>query len=137
MQEPGVYVLEAMNASVHDRASQPVAAQTDRFLSGERLRWAECTRVAPPCKRNRGEMLQAFDEFKERFHNSPEQLSQDQRCHKKRARLNVYLKQVFGHHRHANVGRTFGQNYFDWRISVVACEAWYSRDLMRSSELLM
>ena len=100
-----VYVLEAMAASVHD--SFCVGPQSDRFLSGERLRWAECTRVAPPCKRNRGDMLQDFDEFKERFHNSAEQLSQDQRCHKKRARLHVYLKQVFEHHRYANVGRTF------------------------------
>ena len=43
-------------------------------------------------------MQLAFDEFKERFHNSPDQLSQDQRCRKKRSRLNAYLKQVFGHH---------------------------------------
>ena len=42
-------------------------------------------------------MQLAFDEFKERFHNSPDQLSQDQRCSKKRSRLNAYLKQVFGH----------------------------------------
>ena len=42
-------------------------------------------------------MKLAFDEFKDRFHNSPDQLSQDQRCRKKRSRLNAYLKQVFGH----------------------------------------
>ena len=42
-------------------------------------------------------MQLAFDEFKERFHNSPDQLSQDQRCSKKRSRLNAYFKQVFGH----------------------------------------
>ena len=42
-------------------------------------------------------MQLAFDEFKERFHNSSEQLSQDQWCRKKRSRLNAYLKQVFGH----------------------------------------
>ena len=41
-------------------------------------------------------MQLAFDEFKERFHNSPDQLSQDQRCSKKRSRLNAYFKQVFG-----------------------------------------
>ena len=43
-------------------------------------------------------MQLAFDEFKERFHNSPDQLSQDQRCSKKRSRLNAYLKQIFGPH---------------------------------------
>ena len=42
-------------------------------------------------------MQLAFDEFKDRFHNSPDQLSQDQRCSKKRSRLNAYFKQVFGH----------------------------------------
>ena len=42
-------------------------------------------------------MQLAFDEFKERFHNSPDQLSQDQRCSKKRSRLNAYFKQVRGH----------------------------------------
>ena len=41
-------------------------------------------------------MQLAFDEFKERFHNSPDQLSQDQRCSKKRSRLNAYFKQIFG-----------------------------------------
>ena len=33
----------------------------------------------------------------DRFHNAPDQLSQDQRCSKKRSRLNAYFKQVFGH----------------------------------------
>ena len=42
-------------------------------------------------------MQLAFDEFKDRFHNSPDQVSQDQRCSKKRSRLNAYFKQVFGH----------------------------------------
>ena len=42
-------------------------------------------------------MQLAFGEFKERFHNSPDQLLQDQRSSKKRSRLNAYLKQVFGH----------------------------------------
>ena len=42
-------------------------------------------------------MKLAFDEFKDRFHNSADQLSQDQRSSKKRSRLNAYLKQVFGH----------------------------------------
>ena len=83
MQGPGVYVLEALAAD---------AAERD-----ESDRWAECIWVAPPRNRNRSEMQLAFDEFKERFHNSPDQLSQDQRCSKKRSRLNAYLKQVFGH----------------------------------------
>ena len=39
-------------------------------------------------------MQLAFDEFKERFHNSPDQLSQDQRCSKKRSRLNGYFAAV-------------------------------------------
>ena len=42
-------------------------------------------------------MKLAFDEFKDRFHNSADQLSQDQRSSKKRSRLNAYFKQVFGH----------------------------------------
>ena len=42
-------------------------------------------------------MQLAFDEFKERFHNCPDQLLQDQRCSKKRSCLNAYFKQVFGH----------------------------------------
>ena len=125
MQGPGVYVSEAMAASgasepavvhsdasqhavvhigasqpavVHNGASQPVVAETEGFLSGERARWAECIKVAPPRNRNRSEMELAFNDVKERFYNSPDQLSQDQRCSKKRSRLNVYLKQVFGHH---------------------------------------
>ena len=53
--------------------------------------------MASPRNWNRSEMQLAFDEFKERFHNSPDQLSQDQRCSKKRSRLNAYFKQVFGH----------------------------------------
>ena len=83
MQGPSVYVLEALAADAAER--------------GESDRWAECIWVAPPRNRNRSEMQLAFDEFKERFHNSPDQLSQDQRCSKKRSRLNVYFKQVFGH----------------------------------------
>ena len=94
MQGPGVYVLEALAAK---ETSQPVAGENPRFLSGERARWAECLKVASPRNRNRSEMQLAFDEFQERFHNSPDQLSQDQRCNKKRSRLNAYLKQVFGH----------------------------------------
>ena len=39
-------------------------------------------------------MQLAFDEFKDRFHNSPDQLSQDQRCNKKRSRLNGYFAAV-------------------------------------------
>ena len=81
-------------AAVHNGALQP-----ERFLSGERLRWAECTNVAPPRQRNNREEIEAaFNDFKERFYNSPDQLSQDQRPHKKRSRFNCYLKQVFGHH---------------------------------------
>ena len=83
MQGPSVYVLEALAADAAER--------------GESDRWAECIWVAPPRNRNRSEMQLAFDEFKERFHNSPDQLSQDQRCSKKRSRLNAYFKQVFGH----------------------------------------
>ena len=83
MQGPGVYVLEALAADAAER--------------GESDRWAECIWVAPPRNRNRSEMQLAFDEFKDRFHNSPDQLSQDQRCSKKRSRLNAYFKQVFGH----------------------------------------
>ena len=83
MQGPSVYVLEALAADAAER--------------GESDRWAECIWVAPPRNRNRSEMQLAFDEFKDRFHNSPDQLSQDQRCRKKRSRLNAYLKQVFGH----------------------------------------
>ena len=83
MQGPGVYVLEALAADAAER--------------GESDRWAECIWVAPPRNRNRSEMQLAFDEFKELFHNSADQLSQDQRCNKKRSRLNAYLKQVFGH----------------------------------------
>ena len=83
MQGPRVYVLEALAADAAER--------------GESDRWAECIWVAPPRNRNRSEMQLAFDEFKERFHNSPDQLSQDQRCSKKRSRLNAYFKQVFGH----------------------------------------
>ena len=83
MQGPGVYVLEALAADAAER--------------GESDRWAECIWVAPPRNRNRSEMQLAFDEFKDRFHNSPGQLSQDQRCSKKRSRLNAYFKQVFGH----------------------------------------
>ena len=83
MQGPSVYVLEALAADAAER--------------GESDRWAECIWVAPPRNRNRSEMQLAFDEFKDRFHNSPDQLSQDQRCSKKRSRLNAYFKQVFGH----------------------------------------
>ena len=83
MQGPSVYVLEALAADAAER--------------GESDRWAECIWVAPPRNRNRSEMQLACDEFKDRFHNSPDQLSQDQRCSKKRSRLNAYLKQVFGH----------------------------------------
>ena len=83
MQGPGVYVLEALAADAAER--------------GESDRWVECIWVAPPRNRNRSEMQLAFDEFKGRFHNAPDQLSQDQRCNKKRSRLNAYLKQVFGH----------------------------------------
>ena len=83
MQGPGVYVLEALAADAAER--------------GESDRWAECIWVAPPRNRNRSEMQLAFDEFKDRFHNSPDQLSQDQRCNKKRSRLYAYFKQVFGH----------------------------------------
>ena len=83
MQGAGVYVLEALAADAAER--------------GESDRWAECIWVAPPRNRNRSEMQLAFDECKDRFHNSPDQLSQDQRCSKKRSRLNAYLKQVFGH----------------------------------------
>ena len=54
--------------------------------------------MAPPRKRNREEVEAAFNEFKERFYNSPDQLSQDQRSTKKRSRFHCYLKQVFGHH---------------------------------------
>ena len=43
---------------VHNGASQP-----ERFLSGHRLRWAECINVAPPRKRNREDIEAAFDEF--------------------------------------------------------------------------
>ena len=45
---------------------------------------------------NRGSVEDLFA-WLDRFHNSPDQLSQDQRCNKKRSRLNAYLKQVFGH----------------------------------------
>ena len=83
MQGPSVYVLEALAADAAER--------------GESDRWAECIWVAPPRNRNRSEMQLAFDEFKDRFHNSPDQLSQDQRCNKKRSRLNAYFEQVFGH----------------------------------------
>ena len=43
-------------------------------------------------------MQQAYEDFKQRFFNSAEQLLQDQRCHKKRSRMQAYLQQVFGHH---------------------------------------
>jgi len=83
MQGPSVYVLEALAADAAER--------------GESDRWAECIWVASQRNWNRSEMQLAFDEFKDRFHNSPDQLSQDQRCNKKRSRLNAYFKQVFGH----------------------------------------
>ena len=65
MQGPSVYVLEALAADAAER--------------GESDRWAECIWVAPPRNRNRSEMQLAFDEFKERFHNSPDQLQADLR----------------------------------------------------------
>ena len=43
---------------VHNGASQP-----ERFLSGHRLRWAECINVASPRKRNRGDIEAAIDAF--------------------------------------------------------------------------
>ena len=85
---------------VGSRMTPPVA-ERDRFLSGdsgETARWAQCTIIASPRQRSRSEMQQAYEDFKQRFHNSAEQLLQDQRCHKKRSRMQAYLQQVFGHH---------------------------------------
>ena len=40
----------------------------------------------------------AFEDFKLRFDNVVDQLSQDQRSARKRKRIHAYLTQVFGHH---------------------------------------
>ena len=43
------------------------------LLSGQHSRCAECINVAPPRKRNRQNIEAAFNDFKQRFHNSPVQ----------------------------------------------------------------
>ena len=55
-------------------------------------------RTEIPRKRNPEEIKAAFEEFKLRFHNFLEQLSQDQRSARKRKRMHEYFTQVFGHH---------------------------------------
>jgi len=60
-------------------------AAPDRFWSGEAARWTECIKVAPPRQRNHTEMEQAYEDFKLRFDNFVDQLSQDQRSATKNA----------------------------------------------------
>jgi len=49
-------------------------------------------------KRYPEEIKAAFEDFKPRFDNFVDQLSQDQRSARKRKRIHAYLTRVFGHH---------------------------------------
>ena len=89
------------------RSSIQSPVSTWRFSTPVRLVYSSPTSLGahPPLprteitrKRNPEEIKAAFEEFKLRFHNFLEQLSQDQRSARKRKRIHAYLTQVFGHH---------------------------------------
>ena len=63
-----------------------------------RLRIAERQAEEHHRKRYPEEIKAAFEDFKPRFDNFVDQLSQDQRSAIKRTRIHAYLTQVFGHH---------------------------------------
>ena len=111
MQGPGIYVLQTMpgdhdvdsgsGRGFHSSAAQPASSAAQPGSSAAQLAnykvwcWAECQKVAMPCKRNREEMIAAFEDFKRRFFDLPEQKSKDPE--KKRSRLNAHMEAVFGH----------------------------------------
>ena len=61
-------------------------------------RWAECQKIAAPRRRNKKEMLSAYQEFKDSWNRSSEQRGKSHG--EKRSHLNAHLEQVCGH-RHA------------------------------------
>ena len=93
MQGPGIYVLQTMpgdhdvdsgsGRGFHSSAAQPASSAAQPGSSAAQLAnykvwcWAECQKVAMPCKRNREEMIAAFEDFKRRFFDLPEQKSKD------------------------------------------------------------
>ena len=103
---------------MHNNIGSALKEKARRIMADAVLDGVQTTRVASRCdistpkvgtatqlsnpsgkwylEENRGSVEDLFA-WLDRFHNAPDQLSQDQRCNKKRSRLNAYLKQVFGH----------------------------------------
>ena len=86
MQVPGIYVSQAMAAvveAINNSAAQPVSSSggssAGQPADNKAWRWAEAQIIAVPRKRNKEESLAAYQDFKERFFNLPDQKSKDPR----------------------------------------------------------
>ena len=75
---PDIYVSQALEA---ERASTSMA-----------WRWAEDQKKAAPRRRNREEMIAAYEEFKVMFFNLPDQRAKDKS--KKRSHLHAHMTSV-------------------------------------------